>query len=87
MGISDSYDDFQKSEIDPQQGRRVYLLTYSKVNVEKCPSGQSFLSAVTKAFTETGAEISHWAWCEEYQENRDVHYYMTFNMTKLRRWK
>ena len=49
MGSLDSDDDFQKSKLDPQQSRRVYLLTYSKANVEKFPSCQSFSSAVTKA--------------------------------------
>ena len=38
MGSSDSDDDFQKSELDPEQNRRIYLLTYSKANVEKFPS-------------------------------------------------
>ena len=35
MDSSDSDDDFQKSELDPRQSCRVYLLTYSKANVEK----------------------------------------------------
>ena len=50
MGSSDRDDDSQKSELDPQQSHRVYLLTYSKANKEKFPSRQSFSSAITKAF-------------------------------------
>ena len=87
MGSSDSDDDFQKSELDPRQSRRVYLLTYSKANVEKFLSRQCFSSAVTKAFAETGAEVSHWACCQEYHKNKEIHYHMAVNMTKLRRWK
>ena len=87
MGSSDSDDDFQKSELDPGQSRRVYLFTYSKANVEKLPSRQSFSSAVTTAFGETGAEVNHWACCQGYHKNKDSHYHMTVNMTKLRHWK
>ena len=87
MGSSDSDDDFQKSELDPRQSHRVYLLTYSKENVEKFPSRQCFLSAVTKAFAETGAEVSHWTCCQEYNKNKKIHYHMAVNMNKLRRWK
>ena len=35
----------------------------------------------------TGAEVSHWPWCEEYHENKDIHYHMLINITKLQRWK
>ena len=53
----------------------------------KFPSRQCFSSAATKAFTETGAEVSHWACCQEYYKNKEIHYHMSVNMTKLRRWK
>ena len=69
------------------QSHRVYLLTYSKANVEKFPSLQSFLSVVTKFFAETGTEVSHWACCQEHHKNKDIHRHIAVNMTKVRRWK
>ena len=53
----------------------------------KFPSRQCFSSAATKAFAETGAKVSHWACCQEYYKNKEIHYHMSVNMTKLRRWK
>ena len=35
----------------------------------------------------TGAEVSHWPWCEEYHENKDIHYHIPSNITKLQLWK
>ena len=86
MGSSDSDDDFQKSELHPQS-RHVYLWRYSKPNVKKIPSRQSFSSAVTKAFAEAGAEVIHWGCCKEYHKHKDIHYHMAVNMTKLLCWK
>ena len=83
MGSSDSDDDFQKSELDPRQSRRVYLLTYSKANVEKFPSCQSFSYAATKAFAVTGVEVSYCACYQEYHKNNDIHYNMAVSMTNL----
>ena len=60
---------------------------YSKANAEKFSSCQCFSSAVTKAFAETGAEVSHWACCQEHHRNMEIHYHMAVNMTKLRCWK
>ena len=56
--ISDSYDDFRKSELDPWKGRHINFMTYLKANVA---SGQRLSLAVTKALAETGTEVIHWA--------------------------
>ena len=82
MDSSDCGDDFEKSELDSQQSRRVFLLIYSKGNIKKFPPPQWFSSAVPKAF-----EVSHWVCYQEYHKNKEIHYHMTVNMTKLWRWK
>ena len=77
MRSPDNDDEFQKSE----------SIDILKSKCRKFTSGQFFSSAVTKAFAETGAEVSHWACCLEYHKNKGIHYHMAINMTKLGRWK
>ena len=60
------------------------LLKYSKANAEEFLSRQRFLSAVTKAFVETGAVVSHWACCQECHKNKDIHCHIEVNKTELR---
>ena len=63
------------------------FIAYSKANAEKFPWRQSFSSALTKAFAETGPEVSHRACCQEYHKNNDIHYHMAVNLAKLRHSK
>ena len=82
-----SEDDFQSTELDVRQSRRVYLITYSKANTKMFPTRESFATAVAVAFAKTGAEISHWACCLENHKDNGIHYHMIISTSKLRRWK
>ena len=42
-----------------------------------------FSSAVTKAFAQTVADLSHWAYYQECHKNKDFHYHMAVNVTTL----
>ena len=80
--------DLVNSELVGRQTRRVYFVTYSRVDLEKFPSRASFANAVVQSFLKTGnTEINHWACCQENHVSDGIHYHLALSLQGLRRWK
>ena len=45
--------------------RQVYLITYRKAGLQKCPTQESFAQAVVKSFEVTNTKIECWVCCKE----------------------
>lgn len=76
-------------EINSSQARRVYLLTYSKADLDKFPTRESFGNAVAMAFTNSShkAKPKHWACCmEDHADSQSVHYHVALALTNAKRW-
>lgn len=65
--------------------RQVYLITYSQVNKEKCPSKEKLSDFVIEEF---GSDlIEKWVCCEEPHKDGGSHYHFACKLIKLKRWK
>ena len=81
-----------------QAGRQCieYLMTYSRAEVVKFPSKESFSSAVLKAWQNFGIRVVQWVTCIEAHHNTDngkhgqnmnlYHYPMAIKLEKRVRW-
>ena len=71
--------------------RQVYLLTYSRADLSKFPSRESFAEAVVEVWRENGKKILHWIVCrEEHHDGDDAkyghHYHMAVKLDEKGRW-
>ena len=75
-------------ELDARDMRKVYMITYSQVNLEKCPDKKTFTEFVLKAFDFENSTVKpmHWAVCKEAHQNGENHYHMYIKLNKNRRW-
>ena len=81
-----------------QAGRQrvVYLITYSRADVVKFPSKESFSTAVLQAWQNFGVRVVQWVTCIEAHHNTDngqhgenmnlYHYHMAIKLEKRVRW-
>ena len=81
-----------------QAGRQrvVYLITYSRADVVKFPSKESFSNAVLQAWQNFGVRVVQWVMCIEAHHNTDngeheqnmnlYHYHMAIKLEKRVRW-
>ena len=84
---SSSDSDFEG--LDSRALRKVYLVTYSKADREKCSDRESFSQLVLEAFDPKGdstVKPLHWAVCQEPHKNNGVHYHMRIKMSGNKRW-
>ena len=67
---------------------RQYLVTYSKANMAKFPTRETFAEAVVNSFTLSGkVTVQHWACCLEKHENTSgQHYHMCVKLSGPKRW-
>ena len=73
-------------ELRERAVRKVYLITYSQVELERFPTRQSFVDAVLYSFYDTPAEIVQWCCCQEQHANSGVHYHMAIKLDRNQRW-
>ena len=68
--------------------RRQYLVTYSKANMTKFPTRETFAEAVVNSFTLSGkVTVQHWACClEEHENTSGQHYHMCVKLSGPKRW-
>ena len=68
--------------------KRVYLITYSKANLEKFPTRKSFGDACAQAFDKAApGVVSHYACCLENHEDGSPHYHVSIKLNSSKRWK
>ena len=68
--------------------RRQYLVTYSKADMNKFPTRESFAGAIVNSFTLSGKVlVQHWACClEEHENTSGQHYHMCIKLSGPKRW-
>lgn len=70
-------------------GRRQYLVTYSKADLDKIPTRQSFAEAVRNEFDygRSVVKVEHWACClEKHQDGISWHYHCCVKLNGVKRW-
>ena len=69
--------------------RCTYLITYSRANVGKFPSRQSFADCVVDAFQNgaSKATVQHWVCYMENHADGRKHYHMAIKLSEQKRWK
>jgi len=76
------------SQMNNRTVRRVYLVTYSRVDLEKFLECSDFGAAVADAFS-TGAskeKVFFYATCREKHEDEAEHYHCVVKLTGPKRW-
>ena len=76
------------TELNTRDMRKVYMITYSQANLEKCPDRKTFAEFVLKAFDFENSTVKplHWAVCKEAHQNGGSHYHMCIKLNKNKRW-
>ena len=90
---TDSEDDISRdsaeglrSNLNDRAVRQVYLITYSKANLRKFPTRESFAQAVVRSFEATNTKIEHWVCCKEAHQVNGFHYHMAIKLDRCKRW-
>ena len=81
-----SEDDIGSEELERNQVRSVYLVTYSQADKRKFPTRRSFDEAVVGAFSHGNARILHWCCSEENHSEGGKHYHLALKVNKNQRW-
>ena len=84
----------ERAERGPRlNGRRVrsvYLITYSKANVDIIASRESFAVVVLDSFQNADptskTKVVQWVCSQECHQNGDIHYHMAVKLDRNRRW-
>eukprot|EP00112_Aurelia_sp_Birch-Aquarium-sp1_P001416 Seg11504.1 transcript_id=Seg11504.1/GoldUCD/mRNA.D3Y31 product="hypothetical protein" protein_id=Seg11504.1/GoldUCD/D3Y31 len=71
--------------------RQVYLLTYSRADLSKFTTKESFAEAVVEVWRENGKKVLHWIVCREEHHDSDdaeygLHYHMAVKLDAKARW-
>ena len=71
-----------------KNGRRQYLVTYSKADLVKFPTRESFANAVVEEFNfgTSVVKVQHWACCREKHEDGSDHYHLCVKLNGVKRW-
>ena len=90
---TDNEDDISRDSAEGLSGnlndravRQVYLITYSKADLQKFPTRESFAQAVVKSFEATNTKIEHWVCCKEAHQVDGFHYHMAIKLDRCKRW-
>ena len=75
-------------EIDKSKPRRSYLITYSKADLQKFSTRESFGEAVVAAFTSKQGKVvpQHWACCLEKHSDGGYHYHLSLKLSGPKWW-
>ena len=79
-----------RCELPKEGARRTYLVTYSRADLGKFPTRQSFGEQVVAYFNEGSSKVTveHWACCMENHENTSaVHFHLCLKLSGPKRWK
>ena len=83
------------ADLGKQQQRIVYILTYSRADINKFPTRKSFADAVLQAWMASGYAVEHWVVSLEEHSmeqsgseaiNRPYHYHMALKLKRRGRW-
>lgn len=90
MGDLDSSgDEFQNDTVfNTAVGRRTYLVTYSKADMQKYPTRQSFGEMIAKYFDAgpSAVKTEYWACCMEQHKDGSAHYHVSLKLNGVKKW-
>jgi len=66
--------------------RSVYLVTYSRADVEKIPTREVFTCAIVESFSVGTAEVVQWVHCQEKHRKGGDHYHLAIKLDRNYRW-
>ena len=71
-----------------KNGRRQYLVTYSKADLVKFFTRESFANAVVEEFNFgiSVVKVQHWACCRKKHEDGSDHYHLCLKLNGVKRW-
>ena len=75
----------QSESLRSRQVRRVYLITYSQVNVDLCPTRESFATIIQNAFTACNIQLIQWVCAKEDHAESGFHFHMTVKLSERHR--
>ena len=88
--LTDNEDDISRdsaeglsSNLNDRAVRQVYLITYSKADLQKFPTRESFAQAVVKSFEAINTKIELWVCSKEAHQVNGFHYHMALKLLKL----
>ena len=78
----------QFRELGRRTVKKVYLITYSRVNEQLCDSRNKFADLVIEAFQFERGNVRplHWAVSREPHETQGFHYHMALCLNGNKRW-
>ena len=86
--IQSDTEDFQPSQPKVYTSRRQYLVTYSKADMSKFPTRDSFGEVVVSCFNASWkVVVEYWACClEEHEHTSGYHYHVSVKLSGPKRW-
>ena len=84
--MSSQNNDKQKNSMP--NGKRQYLVTYSRIDEEKFPTRQSFGEMVAEQFNKGGGQVKvqHWVCSKESHKDGGFHYHCAVKFNGVKRW-
>ena len=80
----------RRPRLNGRRVRSVYLITYSKANVEIIASRESFAVVVLDSFQNADptskTRVAQWVCSQERHQNGEIHYHMAVKLDRNRRW-
>ena len=74
--------------MDPNVGKRQYLITYSQADLEKFPTRESFGQSLEVAFNAGSGKVNvtHWACSRESHQDGGWHYHCSLKLSGVKKW-
>ena len=86
LNDDDDDDDFV-NEPEPNS-RSVYMITYSRADLQKVPNKEAFAEIITEAFNRSGAaKIKQYICCIEKHKDGAPHYHICIKLDRQKKWK
>ena len=80
--------DMNLTKLNARDIRKVYMITYSQANLEKCHDRKTFPEFNLKAFDFENSTVKpmHWEVCKEAHQNGETLPYVCIKLNKNKRW-
>lgn len=77
---------YRMAELQARSFRSVFLVTYSRANLDIIPNREAFSRCVLHAIDSTPARPIHWICSEERHRDGCIHYHMAIKLDRQQRW-
>ena len=90
--MADDNDDFRETMMAKTNGRRTYLVTYAKADLNAYPTRKSFGEMVESYFNrgwingKTTVKVEYFAVCKEKHADESDHYHAAIKLTGVKKW-